>query len=346
MLRSKNVLSNQIMRFLLYFSMILGCALSLQAQITVRPHVHHAHTHILWTPSKKPQRTTTQKLSREEQFLVQIFLDEHGFGPGVIDGAMGSFSYQAVRYYYQSIGHPASSDLALVLGRAFRHMNLPCQSATVPADLSHLVKPSLPHKYRILANYKSVPYRSYRELMAERYHTSEAVLNRLNPDRKLSALAPGESIIVPNVQPFRIEDLPSASYKPYQSVKGNHVVINVRQKSLVIYNNAGAVLAYYPVTTGVTHRVRYGDWKVANSVPNPHWKYTPGNSQSYIIPPGPNSPVGVIWNGLSAKSIGIHGTNSPETIGRSRSAGCIRLANWDVVKFVQHIRPGCKVKIQ
>ena len=50
------------------------------------------------------------------------------------------------------------------------------------------------------------------------------------------------------------------------------------------------------------------------------------------IPSGPNSPVGVIWNGLSVPGIGLHGTSNPETIGRARSHGCIRLANWDAVR--------------
>ena len=43
----------------------------------------------------------------------------------------------------------------------------------------------------------------------------------------------------------------------------------------------------------------------------------------YVLPPGPNNPVGILWAGINKKGIGLHGTNHPETIGRTHSAGCI-----------------------
>ena len=49
-------------------------------------------------------------------------------------------------------------------------------------------------------------------------------------------------------------------------------------------------------------------------------------------PPGPRNPVGIVWIGVNKKGIGIHGTDSPDTIGRSASHGCIRLANWDAAR--------------
>ncbi|MEM1296556.1 MAG: L,D-transpeptidase, partial [Verrucomicrobiota bacterium] len=66
----------------------------------------------------------------------------------------------------------------------------------------------------------------------------------------------------------------------------------------------------------------------------------------YQLPPGPNSPVGVLWAGLSKSGIGLHGTNSPETIGRSQSAGCIRLANWDAIRLSSVVRPGATVIVK
>ena len=64
------------------------------------------------------------------------------------------------------------------------------------------------------------------------------------------------------------------------------------------------------------------------------------------IPPGPNSPVGVFWCGLTKPGIGMHGTPNPETIGRARSHGCIRMANWDAVRLPTLIRPGTTVEIR
>jgi lipoprotein-anchoring transpeptidase ErfK/SrfK len=65
----------------------------------------------------------------------------------------------------------------------------------------------------------------------------------------------------------------------------------------------------------------------------------------YTIPPGPRNPVGIVWIGLNKKGIGIHGTDSPDTIGRSASHGCIRLANWDAARLVTQVTVGMTVEI-
>jgi lipoprotein-anchoring transpeptidase ErfK/SrfK len=41
--------------------------------------------------------------------------------------------------------------------------------------------------------------------------------------------------------------------------------------------------------------------------------------------------VGVAWIGLDLPGYGIHGTPSPEKVGRTESHGCFRLANWDAL---------------
>jgi lipoprotein-anchoring transpeptidase ErfK/SrfK len=46
------------------------------------------------------------------------------------------------------------------------------------------------------------------------------------------------------------------------------------------------------------------------------------------------------------KGIGIHGADSPETIGRSGSHGCVRLANWDAARLVKQVTVGMTVEIQ
>jgi len=64
-----------------------------------------------------------------------------------------------------------------------------------------------------------------------------------------------------------------------------------------------------------------------------------------MLPAGPRNPVGVMWISLNKKGIGIHGTNNPGSIGRAESHGCIRLANWDVVRLATKIKTGDKVSI-
>jgi lipoprotein-anchoring transpeptidase ErfK/SrfK len=115
------------------------------------------------------------------------------------------------------------------------------------------------------------------------------------------------------------------------------------------------LIASFPITPGKPQFIKFGTWEVRNSVELPHWRYDQklldtgkrsADSEALNIPPGPNSPVGIFWCGLSKPGIGLHGTSDPETIGRARSSGCIRLANWDAIRLPTLIRPGTTVEIR
>ena len=69
------------------------------------------------------------------------------------------------------------------------------------------------------------------------------------------------------------------------------------------------------------------------------------SSNFHLLPPGPRSLVGVMWIALNKKGIAIHGTNEPDSIGRSASHGCVRLANWDVIRLATKIKSGDSVSI-
>ena len=115
------------------------------------------------------------------------------------------------------------------------------------------------------------------------------------------------------------------------------------------------LIASFPITPGKPKFIKLGTWEIRNCVELPVWRYDKqlletgkrgDDSDSLVIPPGPNSPVGVIWNGTSRPGIGLQGPSDPETIGRARSAGCIRLANWDAIRLPTLIRPGATVEIR
>jgi len=65
---------------------------------------------------------------------------------------------------------------------------------------------------------------------------------------------------------------------------------------------------------------------------------------------GPSNPLGARALYLFQDNVDtyyrIHGTNQPSSIGRSVSAGCIRLLNMDVVDLFERVRPGAKVIVQ
>jgi lipoprotein-anchoring transpeptidase ErfK/SrfK len=196
----------------------------------------------------------------------------------------------------------------------------------------------------------------------------------LNGSAKVYNLKPQDSLIVPNVTPFHIEKLSGARYEADEALSARHVVVDTKMNQARIFEAAPAALivaepgateiqpvtranrgliASFPITPGQPKFIKFGTWELRNMIEMPHWRYDQQlldtgkrSANALNIPPGPNSPVGVIWNGLSKPGIGMHGTSDPETIGRSRSAGCIRLANWDAIRLPDLIRPGTTVEIR
>jgi lipoprotein-anchoring transpeptidase ErfK/SrfK len=218
-------------------------------------------------------------------------------------------------------------------------------------------------------------YRSIAEFMAERYHSDVPYLTEINPGLKMTSLKPGDAIMVPNVEPFEIETLTGAKYEADPALSERHVVVNTKINQARIFEAAPAALvvdesedgtttvtktkanralvASFPITPGKPQFIKFGTWKLTNMIELPYWRYDQKlldtgkrSANALNIPPGPNSPVGVIWNGTSRPGIGMHGTSDPETIGRTRSAGCIRLANWDAIRLPKLLRPGATVEIR
>jgi lipoprotein-anchoring transpeptidase ErfK/SrfK len=314
-----------------------------------------------------------EKPTGEDAVRLQIFLDEAKFGPGVIDGKPGRFTELAVRSWNEVNGHPLD-DWTAVNTTARKAVPNPFAVALVPDAAQKWVDPGLPTSRALQAKKKRMSYRSYAEFMAERYHCDVPYLAELNTWQKIKALKPHDSIIVPNVTPFDIEKLTGAKYEADEALSQRHVVVDTKINQVRIFEAAPAALvvaepgaegvapvtranrglvASFPITPGQPKFIKFGTWSLRNMVELPWWRYdqqlldTGKRSENALnIPPGPNSPVGIIWNGTSKPGIGMHGTSDPETIGRARSAGCIRLANWDAIRLPSLIRPGATVEIR
>jgi lipoprotein-anchoring transpeptidase ErfK/SrfK len=96
-----------------------------------------------------------------------------------------------------------------------------------------------------------------------------------------------------------------------------------------------------------------GKWTIKGRAYNPPFHYNPklfwdadSKDQKAVLKPGPNGPVGVVWIDLSKDHYGIHGTPSPEKIGRTESHGCIRLTNWDAARLAMMVKPGTPAVFQ
>ncbi len=320
-----------------------------------------------------PSSPLDAKPTGDDAVRLQIFLDEANFGPGVIDGIPGRFTELAVYSWNEVNGHPVD-DWTAVNAAARKAVPNALAVAVVPEIAREWVDPELPVERALQAKKKRMSYRSVSEFMAERYHSDIEYLVLLNGSRKINRLKPYDSLIVPNVKPFFIEKITGAKHETDSALSQRHVVVDTKINQVRIFEAAPAALvvaepgaigvqpvtranrgliASFPITPGQPKFIKFGVWELRNMVELPWWRYdqqlldTGERSDNALnIPPGPNSPVGIIWNGTSKSGIGMHGTSDPETIGRARSAGCIRLANWDAIRLPGLIRPGASVEIR
>lgn len=291
---------------------------------------------------------------RDTVLRLQIFLDRHLFGPGKVDGAAGEFTYKAVVNYNFAHGHKDLYNWTYALEAAAQEVPVPYAAFKVREDLFKFVNPDLPEEPKDQAQASFMAYRSMLELVAERFHTDESFLMLINPGKKLDYLRPGDMVVVPNVRSFRIEDVkPMASHKADPVLSTRTIVIDTTERMAAVYSDKEEMLAAFPITPGKPEFIPVGEWTIKTMMNTPTFRYDKQfleegvrGTEAYQIPPGPNSPVGIIWCGLSKSGIGLHGTASPRTIGRSRSAGCVRFANWDAIRLPGILRPGARVIVR
>ena len=285
---------------------------------------------------------------------VQILLDKHLFGPGKLDGALGEFTFKAVVNYNFANGHREIYDWRHVLAAAAKEVPVMFAAYKIKPELAEHVIPDLPEKPEEQAAYPYMAYRSLAELVAERFHTDESFLAKLNPDKKVDRLKLGDIVVVPNIRSFRIEEVkPMASYKADPVLSKNTIVVDTTDRIAVVYAPGDKLLAAFPITPGKPEFIPVGTWEVKTIMNTPSFRYDKQfleegvrGGEAYQLPPGPNSPVGILWCGISKSGIGLHGTAMPRTIGRAQSAGCVRFANWDAIRLPSLVRPGSRVIVR
>jgi len=331
------------------------------------------------THAPKPRKAEIEAATR-----LRIFLDRANFSPGKIDGHYNDLTRRALALYRESRGEQsqtpppqraAKSNVAPdVKGLDLASVNPVFIPYTVTeADLQS-VGPS-PKQPPQQAKLKFLPYRDVPDAIAEKFHSDIHFLEQLNPG-KLKTIKAGDHVMVPNVEPFELasvkdikpgsevglkaanelEDQPDAQAGSPEENKGApaNVAIKLDTKTNMLEVHEGdKLIAAYPVTVGSTHTASpVGEWKVRGIAKMPKFRYDKEmlkhgqrSGNFYVLPPGPRNPVGVMWIALNKKGIGIHGTNDPASIGHAASHGCVRLANWDVVRLATKIKSGDSVSI-
>lgn len=277
---------------------------------------------------------------------LQIFLLQKDFSAGKIDGKSGKFTTQILKLYKEA--HPLESSQNIE--NSLKQIN-PYINYRISDEDKKFVG-NVPQTLAKQAHKKYLPYGSFAGFVADRFHTDIAFLKAINPHINLKKLKPGDELIVPNAPPFLIEKVTDKQVRKQSKFAKRRIQVDIK-RGILILSEGKAVLAVFPVTTGSGHvPTPKGLWKIKKITYLPTFRYDkkllnegkPGKKY-YDLPPGPNSPVGIVWMGLNKPGVGIHGTNAPATIGRSVSHGCIRLSNGDAVQLSRMITSNIPVHI-
>jgi lipoprotein-anchoring transpeptidase ErfK/SrfK len=296
---------------------------------------------------------------------LQVMLDRLGFTPGVIDGHNGKSLTMALKGFQTARDVPVTGEADAATGQlldAYKDLPPVIDVTLTPQDLAGPFVGPIPKDPAKEAELPAMGYADATEELAERYHTTGATLNALNGGTL--SLTAGTVIKVPNVRPAA-GDYPD-SFKPEwramlaqlsvssDQPKAAKVVVSKSEGVLRVYDEGDKLIAQFPATMGSKHDpLPIGSWKIQGTSYLPTYHYNPklfwdakAGETKQTLKPGPNGPVGVVWMDLNKEHYGIHGTPTPETIGRTESHGCIRLTNWDAARLSMMVKPGTPAVFQ
>jgi lipoprotein-anchoring transpeptidase ErfK/SrfK len=288
---------------------------------------------------------------RELTAQLQIFLDQQLFSPGMIDGKPGAFLTTALKRWQRAHGLPETGVV---------DENVPIDSV-YPVYTFHAVAKGdrqfigeLPGKTAEQAKRKYLPYPAYLDFLAERYHASREFITRLNPGMRFERLEPGTQVRVPNVEPFKLEEMPPTGNFAAQPELLTRSVRIDRKGTILDVMEGDRLLASIPIAPGSpAHPTPPGKWRILGIASMPTFRWDQGVLQRgvrtknfHMLPAGPRNPVGVAWIGLNKPGIGIHGTNNPYSVGKFASHGCMRTANWDIARLCRMVTAGVTIEIR
>lgn len=185
------------------------------------------------------------------------------------------------------------------------------------------------------------------DTLAAQYDMSVHEVLEANPILGSGAIRAGQKVVIP----ARFV-LPKKEYR-----KRGGIVINLSELRLYYFSQDGQYVTTYPVALGrrgwrtpttsasVVKKSVNPDWHVSKTIKQYHYKKT-GQWLPDVVRGGTGSnPLGGYAMYLSTPGILLHGTNSPMSIGKFVSSGCIRLSPRNAEALFHHVRIGAPVHI-
>lgn len=135
---------------------------------------------------------------------------------------------------------------------------------------------------------------------------------------------------------------------PAVSPKGAIIVDTWAHRLYLVLGNGKA--AMYHVATAKPGFEWQGTHKVGAKAEWPDWR-PPVEMRGRrpelpeFMAGGPKNPLGARAIYIADTIYRIHGTNEPDSIGKSASSGCIRMLNADVIELYSHVKIGASVTV-
>ena len=275
---------------------------------------------------------------------AQIALARKGISVGPIDGSGGVNMRRALLAWQVHNNLSVSGDLDQESkGVLLVEEPLFIQYTVSDSDLRRIMK--IPATWLGKSQVEKLDYESLLELVAEKGRTSMEFIKKLNPEINWTNVNPGALVKMPRIDP------------PPVLERAAFVRVHLYTKTLDVFSKSTNLIAHYPCSIAARVEKRpVGTLHVAKAAANPTYLFDPEVfsespearkiGRKLSIPPGPNNPVGTAWIGLDRPGYGIHGTPKPESVGRTESHGCFRLANWNAEHFLQLAWVGLPVIVE